>query len=115
MAFLGLGALFLDFLLKLVQFLAQLRERLLCGIGFLSAFLGGAEIGFLCSIFLILTTVSCFVCSMHALMLLADVPMLLGRAFGDSDSSISTRLLVSFLTLVGRFLARLCAGLFLRI
>jgi hypothetical protein len=46
MAFLGLGALLLDCLLKLVQFLAQLSERLLCGIGFLSAFLDGAEIGF---------------------------------------------------------------------
>ncbi len=41
-----LGVSFLENLLELVQFLAQLRERLLCGIGFLSAFLGGAEIGF---------------------------------------------------------------------
>ncbi len=41
-----LGVFLLKHLLKLVQFLAQLRERLLRGIGFLSAFLGNAEIGF---------------------------------------------------------------------
>jgi hypothetical protein len=45
--FLLLGACFLDRLLKLVQFLAQLRERLRSGVGFLSAFLGITEIGFI--------------------------------------------------------------------
>ncbi len=63
MAFLGLGALFLDCLLKLFEFLAQLRKRLPCRNGFLSAFLGGAEIGFLRSVFLIPMTVSLIVCS----------------------------------------------------
>jgi hypothetical protein len=115
MAFLGLGALFLDRLFKLIQFLSQLSKRLHCGIGFLSAFLCSAEIGFLCSLFLILTTVSCIVRSMRAFILLAEVTMLLGVSFlGDSESSISTMLLVSFLALVGSFLAGLCAGLFLR-
>jgi hypothetical protein len=48
-------------------------------------------------------------------MLLAKVAMLLGASFlRDSDSSISTRLLVSFLALVGSFLSGLCIGLFLR-
>ncbi len=39
-----LGVLFLDHLLELVRFLTQLREGLLYGIGFLSAFLSGTEI-----------------------------------------------------------------------
>jgi hypothetical protein len=114
MVFLGLGALFLYCLLKLVQFHAQLRKRLLTGIGFLSAFLGGAEIGFFCSIFLILVTVSCIVHSMRTPMLLAEVAMLLGASFfGDSDSSISTKSLVSFLTLVGAFFPNCALEVFL--
>ncbi len=44
--FLPFGILFLDHLLKPVHLLAQLSKRELCGIGFLSAFLGGAEIRF---------------------------------------------------------------------
>ena len=56
-----LGVLFLDHLLKLVQFLAQLHERLLCGIGFLSAFLGGAVIGFFRSVFLKSTAITSIV------------------------------------------------------
>jgi hypothetical protein len=47
-----LGVFFLDHLLKLDQFLAQLRKGLLYGIGFLSAFLSGTEIGIFCSVFL---------------------------------------------------------------
>jgi hypothetical protein len=43
---LQVGALFLDFLLKPFQLLAYLCKRVLCGIGFLPASLGGAEIGF---------------------------------------------------------------------
>ncbi len=70
-ALLGLEAQFLESLLKLVQFLAQLRKILPCGIGFLLAFLGGAEFGFLVSSLVILKTVSCIVGSMHAPMLLA--------------------------------------------
>ncbi len=41
---------FLENLLELVQFIAQLGERLLRGIGILSAFLSGAEIGFFHSV-----------------------------------------------------------------
>ncbi len=64
--FLWLGTKFLDCFLKLVLFLAQLGERLLCRIGFLSAFLGGMRIGFLRSVFLILMTIFCVVRSMRA-------------------------------------------------
>jgi hypothetical protein len=64
-----------------VHFLAQLRERLLCGIGFLSAFLSGAEIGFFRSVFLELTTISSIVRCVRALMLLAKVAVFLAWAF----------------------------------
>ncbi len=82
MAFLGLGALFFDCLLKLVQILAQLHECLLCKFGSLSAFLGSPEIGFHQPVFLIFTTVSCVVRSMHAPMLLAEVIILLSEVEG---------------------------------
>jgi hypothetical protein len=82
MAFLGLGALFLDCLLKLVQILAQLRVRLLCKFGSLSAFLGSTEIGFQQPIFLIFMTVSCVVRSMRTPMLLAEVAILLSEVEG---------------------------------
>ncbi len=41
-----LGVLFLKHLVELVRFLAQTCKGLLSGIGFLSAFLSGTEIGF---------------------------------------------------------------------
>jgi hypothetical protein len=104
--FLGLEAQFLEHLLKLVHLLAQLRKILPYRIGFFSAFFGGAEIGFLCSVFLILTTVARIVHSMHAPMLLAEVAMLLGASFlWDSGRRLSTRSHISFLALVGNFLA----------
>jgi hypothetical protein len=53
-----LGVLFLVHLLELVRFLAQLREGLLYGIVFLSAFLSGAEIGFFRSVFLDTTAIA---------------------------------------------------------
>ncbi len=88
--FLLLGVLFLDHLLKLVQFLAQLREGLLRGTGFLSAFLSGAEIGFLRSFFLKTTTIARIV-----------VPpcLLQGRRVSQYELSgtvVSTRLLRTF-------------------
>ncbi len=53
--------------------------------GFLSAFLGGAETGFLCSVFLVPTTILCVVRGIRAPMLLTEVAMLLGASFlGDS-------------------------------
>ncbi len=66
-----LGVLFLKHLLELVRFLAQLRKGLLCGTGFLSAFISGAEIGFLCSVFLKTMTIPRIVRRARAPMLIA--------------------------------------------
>ena len=96
-----LGVFFLDHLLELVHFLALLRKRLLCGIGFLSAFLRGAEIGFFRSVFLKPTAISSIVRRECAPMLLAKVAVFLGMSFlWDSDCSFSTRLLHIFLLAV---------------
>ncbi len=71
LVFLGFLACFLESLLKLIQLLAQLCKALPCGIRFLSAFLGGTEIGFLLSILIILTTILGIVRSVCVPMLLA--------------------------------------------
>jgi hypothetical protein len=76
-----LGVLFLDHLLELVRFLAQLREGLLYGIGFLSAFLSGAEIGFFRSVFLKTTAIARIMRRACAPMLLAKVTVFLGTSF----------------------------------
>ncbi len=55
--FLLFGILFLDLLLNLVHFLAQLRKILCCGIEFLSTILGGMQVRFFQSVFLIPTTI----------------------------------------------------------
>ncbi len=81
--FLLLGVLFLDHLLELVRFLAQLHEGLLCGTGFLSAFLSGAEIGFLRSVFLKTTTIARVVHRARAPMLIARSQSFSVRAFWD--------------------------------
>ncbi len=117
MTFLWFSNLFLDCFLKLIQFLAQLHKRVLCRIWFLSTIPGGAEIGLFHSILLIFTTIFCvmrIMCIMHIPMFLAEVPMLLSAKFlWDSGHRLSTRLLVSFLALVGSFLVGLGIGLFL--
>ena len=87
-----LGFFFLDHLLKLVQFLAQLRQGLLHGIGFLSAFFRGTEIGFFCSVFLELTAIMSIVHHVRAPMLLSKVAVFLGLSFlWDSGCGFSTR------------------------
>jgi hypothetical protein len=112
--FLSFGTLFLDCLIKLVQFLAQLHKRLLCRIGFLSAFLGGTEIGSYHSVFLIPTTILCDVCSIPTPMLLAEVTMLLGASFlGYFGCRLGTSSLVPFLAPVESFLGGLCIGSYL--
>ncbi len=113
--FLWFGVLSFDSLLKLIQHLANLCKGVLCRIGFLSAFLSGAEIGFFRSVFLILLMAICQVVgSIRTPMLLAKVAMLLGASFlGDSGHRLSTRSLGSFLALVGSFLVGSCLGLFL--
>ncbi len=109
-----LGVLFLDHPLELVRFLAQLREGLLYGIGFLSAFLSGTEIGFFRSVFLKTTAIASIVCRVRAIMLLADVPEFsFSTSFlQDSGTVVSTRSLRTLLLVVRRFLVARSDGLF---
>jgi hypothetical protein len=102
-----LGVFFLDHLLELVRFLAQLREGLLYGIGFLSAFLSGAEIGFFRSVFLKTTAIASIVRRARTPMLLAKVAVFLATSFlWDSGTVVSTRLLRTlFIAVRGYFLA----------
>ncbi len=100
-----LGVFFLDQLLKLVQFLAQLCERQLRGIGFLSAFLSGAEIGFFRSVFLETTAIASIVRYVRAPMLLAKVAVFLGTyLLRVSGTTVSTRSLRTLLLAVRSFL-----------
>jgi hypothetical protein len=78
-----LGVLFLKHLLKLVRFLAQTREGLLSGIGFLSAFLSGAEIGFFRSAFLETTAIARIVRRSRAPMLMVRSQSFSAQAFWD--------------------------------
>ncbi len=105
------GVFFLDQLLELVHFLALLRKRLICGIGFLSAFLSGAEIGFFHSIFLEPMAISSIVCYERAPMLLAKAAMFLGMSFlWDSGTNVGTRLLCTLLLAVRSFLVARSVG-----
>ncbi len=76
-------------------------------ITFSSAFLSGAEIGFLLSILFEPTTITSVVRGIYAPMLLAQVAVLLKLDFlGDPGRRIGTRALLPFLALVGRLLGR---------
>jgi hypothetical protein len=100
-----LGVFFLDHLLKLIQFLAQLRKRLLYKMGFLSAFLSGREIRFFRSVFLKPMAITSIVHCVRAPMLLTKVVMFLGTSFlWDSGTIVSTRSLCTFLLTVRSFL-----------
>ncbi len=79
--FLRLVGSLLKSLLQLVQFLAQLGERLLCWIRFLTCLLGGAEISFHRSVFLILVAIFGSVRSMRAPKFLAQLARLLKTDF----------------------------------
>ncbi len=82
-----LGVSFLENLLELAQFIAQLGERLLRRIGILSTFLSGAEIGFFRSVFLETTTIASIVRRVRAPIFLAQVAMFLGTyLFRDSGT-----------------------------
>jgi hypothetical protein len=98
------GVFFLENLLELVQFLAQLRERLLCGIGFLSTFLSGTKIGFFRSVFLKTAAIASIMRRVRAPMLLAQVAMFLGAYLFRDSGTFSTRLLRTLLLAVQRFL-----------
>jgi hypothetical protein len=75
------------------------------GIVFLTAFLSGAEIGLLLSIFLKPTTLTCVVHGKHVL--LAQVSMLLkANLLWHTDCSLGTRAFLPFLALVRRLLGR---------
>jgi hypothetical protein len=107
--FLLLGVLFLDHLLKLIRFLAQTREGLLSGIGFLSAFLSGAEIGFFRSPFS-KRRQSQELCVVHA-------PPCLWRGrrvsrYELSGTVVSTRSLRTYFIAVRRFLVARSDGCF---
>jgi hypothetical protein len=106
-----LGILFLDQLLKLFQFLAQLRERLLGGIGFLPPSLSGAEIGFFCSVFLKTMAIASIVHRVRAPMLLVQVAVFLGMyLLWESGTMVSTRSLCTLLFAVQSFLVARSMG-----
>ncbi len=89
--FLGLKRGLLKSLLQLIHFFAQLGKRLLCWIGFLICLLGGAEIGFHCSVVLEPATVLGGVRGMRTPMFLAKLTGLLDADFlGNLLCSSST-------------------------
>ena len=96
-AFPLLGVSFLEHLLELVLFLAQLCEGLLRGTGFLSTFLSGVEIGFFCSVFPKTTAILSIVRCVCAPMLLAQVTMFLDMFlfFGTLGLSVPGRFVPS--------------------
>jgi hypothetical protein len=106
-----LGVSFLENLLELVQFVAQLGKRLLRGIGILSAFLSGAEIGFVRSVFLETTAITSIVRRVHAPMFLAQVAMFLGTYLFRDSGTLSTRSLCTLLLAVRSFLVARRVGL----
>ncbi len=81
MAFLRLVGSLLKSLLQLVQFLAQLGKQLLCWIGFLTCLLGGVEISFHHSVFLILAAIFGSLRSMRTSKFLAQLARLLKTTF----------------------------------
>jgi len=95
-----LGVSFLENLLELVQFATQLGERLLRGIGILSAFLGGAEIGFFRSVFLETMAIASIVRRVRAPMFLAQVAMFLCTYLFQDSGTLSTRSLRTLLLAV---------------
>ncbi len=111
MAFLRLMGSLLESLLQLVQFIAQLGEQLFCWIGFLTCFLGGAEIGFHHSFILVPAAIFGSVRSMCAPMFLAQLAGTLKMDFlGSLLHGSRNGLLGSCFVLVRSFLAGLRMG-----
>ncbi len=107
MTFLTFLTRLLQRFLKLLNFLGELHKVVVYGITFLSAFLSGAEVGFLLSILFKPTTITSVVHGICAPMLLAQVATLLRADFlGNPDCGIGTRALLTFLALVRRLLGR---------
>jgi hypothetical protein len=112
MALLSFLAQLLQRLLELLDLLAQLREVLINGICFLTAFLSVAEIGFLLSVFLKPTTITSVVHGIHAPMPLVQVAMLLETdLLGNPDLRLGTKMLLPFLALMRSFPGRFQLGL----
>ncbi len=104
MVFLRLMGSSLKSLLQTVQFLAQLGKRLLCRIGFLTCLLGGTEVGFQRSIFLILAATLGSMRTMRTPLFLAQLARLLETDFlGNPPHGSSTGPLGSCLVLVRSF------------
>jgi hypothetical protein len=102
----------LESLLQLVQFLAQLGERLFCWIGFLTCLLGSAEIGFCRPIFLVLAAIFGSMQSMRTPIFLAQLARLLKTDFlGNLPRGSITGPLGSRLVLIRSFLAGWLMGL----
>ncbi len=108
MAFLTFLAGLLQRFLKLLDFLSELHEVILYGLVFFTAFLSGAEIGLLLSVFLKPTTLTCVVHGKRTPVLFAQVTMLLSKAnlLWHMDHSLGTREFLPFLALVRRLLRR---------
>ncbi len=104
-----LGVCFLKHLFKLIQFLAQLRKRLLRGIGVFSTFLGSAVI--FRSVILKTTAIVSIVCPVRTPMLLAQVAMFLSMYLFWDSGTLSTRSLRTLLLTVQRFLVARRVGL----
>jgi hypothetical protein len=105
-------AQFLQCILELIQLLAQLHKVLIYRICFLAAFLSGAEMGFLLSIFLMSTTIPGIVHGVPTPMLLAQVAMLLKTDFlGNPGRRLGTRMLFPYIAFVRSFLGRFRLGL----
>ncbi len=103
MAFLAFLTRLLQCLLKLLDFLGWLGKVLVYGIALISAFLSGAETGFLLSVFLKPTTIASVVRGMCAPMLLAEFAMLLKFDFlGNPGRRIGTRAFLPFIALIGK-------------
>ncbi len=81
MVFLTFLAGLLQRFLEFLNFLSELHEVMIYGITFLTAFLSGAEIGLLLSIFLKPTTLMCVVCGIRTHMLLAQLQCFSKRTF----------------------------------
>ena len=90
---------------SLSNFLLNCEKGLLYGIGFLYAFLSGAEIGFFCFVFFKPTAITSIVRCVHAPMLLTKVAVFLGTSYlWDPGCSFSTRLLCTPFLAVRSFL-----------
>jgi hypothetical protein len=105
MVFLTFFAGLLQCFLELLDFFGELREVMVYGITFLSAFLSGAEIGFLLSLLFKPMTITSVVHAICAPMLLAQVAMLLeADLLGNPDHRLGTRVFLFFLAPVRRLL-----------